>query len=62
MRIVATLVVVAVGALLLVTCSLSERPHGKLDDFGSVILFGGLIALAVELYVLPFLKRRDAED
>lgn len=58
MRIVALLIVFVVGALLFLANSLVEDRRGRLDDFGVVVMFAGLIALGVELYLLPFFRRR----
>ena len=61
MRIVAALVVAFLGAGMLVADKLSEG-SGLLDDYGPPVLIIGLVAVGVELYLLPAIQRKRGGD
>ena len=61
MRIVAILVLIFLGAGLLAVDQLSDS-YGKADDFGMFTFAVGLLALGIELYVLPIIKWKLNRD
>ena len=61
MRLIAIALVVLSGALLLGVDILSER-RGFYDELGFAIVILGLIALGIELYIVPIVKWKFRRD
>ena len=60
MRLIAILVVIVTGALMLCMDALPDI-RGLVDEFGVFMVVAGLIALTLELYVIPVLANHSSQ-
>ena len=62
MRLIATAFVIFSGAVLLAVDSLPDTRAAHIDDFAGFCIFFGLLAMGVELYIVPFIKWKFDRD
>ena len=60
MRLIALAIVVLAGAVM-VGLDCLPNTRGVAADFGSFTVFVGLVAFGVELYVLPFIRKKRGD-
>jgi len=60
MRLIALAIVVLAGAVM-VGLDCLPNTYGGADDLGFFTIFVGLVALGIELYVLPFIRKKRGD-